>query len=297
MQWGMVADRDFNTSDVVVDRLADAPEGVTEALLDEVVPEEEARPQERDKIRKYDFVLPYRTPGWESRLFIQSQFYAGDSGSVSHKNVDQTKASRPFVRRLYPDAVFMEYVDGAGYFSSLNGDLKTLLSMPTTSSFLQIRSAPIRLRRALQEIGFVVPLEVEQAVARGDGSRESVNRVLAGDGYRASEVDRAIADALSRGLVTATTGGLRLADARRDIVRRYALLDTVARHGEEIRHPANATNGLLVPGFGAFYGMKLTDLPNAAAQETPGFAEELGRTTVFVDDVAWLKEQELVLTS
>ena len=47
----------------------------------------------REKSRAYDFVLPFKTAGWKPSLFVQSQFYAGDSGSVSHKNVDQTSTS------------------------------------------------------------------------------------------------------------------------------------------------------------------------------------------------------------
>ena len=106
----------------------------------------------RRKTRAYDFVRPFNRPGWEQRIFIQCQFYAGDSGSVSHKNVDQTSTSRIKVRSQCAEPVFVEYVDGAGYFASLNGDLKNLLSMDDTTSFFQTRSAAIRLRREFQRI-------------------------------------------------------------------------------------------------------------------------------------------------
>ena len=79
------------------------------------------------KTRAYDFLLPYKTPGWKPSIFVQSQFYAGDAGSVSHKNVDQTKASRSSVLEVDSRAQFVEYLDGAGYFSSLNGDLKKII--------------------------------------------------------------------------------------------------------------------------------------------------------------------------
>lgn len=131
-QWGLTANIDYNTADVIVD-------------------------QDRanvEKTRAYDFVLPYKTKrwstAWDNRLMIQCQFYAGDSGSVSHKNVDQTKTSRHHVGEKFPKSRFVEFVDGAGYFSSLNGDLKKLLEMESTASFTQIRSIPIRLRRELQ---------------------------------------------------------------------------------------------------------------------------------------------------
>lgn len=124
---GLIPDEDFNLADVVVD----------------------GQGQGRDeKTRAYDFVLPYRTegwaPAWQDRIMMQSQFYAGDSGSVSHKNVDQTKTSRDRVLTKFQGVRFVEYVDGAGYFSSLNSDLRKILAMETTHSFIQIRSAPIR---------------------------------------------------------------------------------------------------------------------------------------------------------
>jgi len=140
-EWGLKPDIDFNTSDVViVDSNHD---------LDA-------------KTRAYDFVIPYKTPGWSegnwnNRLFIQCQFYAGDSGSVSHKNVDQTRNSRDSISRFVISPLFIEYVDGAGYFSALNGDLKRLLSYKDTHGLIQIKTAPIRLRCYFEKIGFIPP--------------------------------------------------------------------------------------------------------------------------------------------
>ncbi|WP_140061037.1 hypothetical protein, partial [Vibrio parahaemolyticus] len=68
IEMGLKPDVDFNTSDVVI-----GEEMVTEGG------------KRKKKTRAYDFVLPYKTEGWQPKLFIQSQFYAGDSGSVSHK--------------------------------------------------------------------------------------------------------------------------------------------------------------------------------------------------------------------
>jgi hypothetical protein len=115
--WGLIPGEDFNLADVIVD----------------------GNGQDRDKkTRAYDFVLPYLTPGWspewEDRIMMQSQFYAGDSGSVSHKNVDQTQTSRDRVLQKFKGTKFVEYVDGAGYFSSLNSDLRKILAMSGASS-------------------------------------------------------------------------------------------------------------------------------------------------------------------
>ena len=82
-EWGLDPGVDFNRDDIVVDG--------------------GARKATNEKTRAFDFVLPYRSPGWfpewQRRVFVQSQFYAGDSGSVSHKNVDQTATSRLRVSR------------------------------------------------------------------------------------------------------------------------------------------------------------------------------------------------------
>ena len=121
-EWGLERGIDFNTTDVVI-----SP------------PTKEVT---RTKTRAYDFVLPHLTATWTPRLFVQCQFYAGDSGSVSHKNVDQTRASRDFIAPIHNKARFVEYLDGAGYFSSLNGDLKSLLSMVNTNSFFSNSICP-----------------------------------------------------------------------------------------------------------------------------------------------------------
>ena len=133
-QWGLQADVDFNTRDV-----------------NWIPPEAWERPH--GKTRAWDFILPYQTPGWEQSVFIQCQFYAGDSGSVSHKNVDQTPRERARVQEHLESAVFVEYVDGAGYYSALNRDLRHLLEMGNTGGFCQLRSVGVRLRYVLQEIG------------------------------------------------------------------------------------------------------------------------------------------------
>ncbi len=61
--WGLIPGEDYNLADVIVDGNGHGRD---------------------EKTRAYDFVLPYRTPGWfaawQGRIMMQSQFYAGDSG-------------------------------------------------------------------------------------------------------------------------------------------------------------------------------------------------------------------------
>lgn len=159
--WGLNAGTDFNTQDVEVGEiLGDLP-------VDNKI-----------KKRKYDFIVPFQSRRLGAKVFIQSQFYAGDSGSVSHKVVDQTDSTREVTLQKYPDAVFVEYLDGAGYFSSLNGDLRKMLAKPTTKDFIQIRTAPLKLRRALQGILFLTPLEIEHAVIRTSGKENEIYQMF-----------------------------------------------------------------------------------------------------------------------
>ncbi len=155
---------------------------------------------------------------------------------------------------MVSDARFVEYVDGAGYFSSLNGDLKTLLSKPTTASFFQVRSAAIRLRRELQQVGFLVPLELEHAIFCSNGTRTNVYQWLIDEAYCEQEIERCLEDCIQRNLVTVEDGDrLSVTVERRTIARRYFLLDVVARCGEA---PADNQNrlsrSLMVPGYSPF---------------------------------------------
>ena len=103
LDWGLKIDEDFNSQDVEIGEIID-----------------DNQVDKKIKKRKYDFIIPFKTRKDGAKIFIQSQYYAGDSGSVSHKVVDQTDSTREITLAKYPEAVFIEYLDGAGYFSSLN---------------------------------------------------------------------------------------------------------------------------------------------------------------------------------
>jgi len=273
--WGLTPDVDFNLADVIVDS-----EG-----------------QGRDeKTRAYDFVLPYRTPGWRpewrNRIMMQSQFYAGDSGSVSHKNVDQTKTSRERVLDKFEGTRFVEYVDGAGYFSSLNSDLRKILAMETTHSFIQIRSAPVRLRRELQALGFLMPIEIEHAVIQSNGGETEVGELLIKDGYQASEVQRAIQQAAITGVIDKEGTKLKLRDDRREIVRQHLLLDVLAIHGKHINPgtPASVAS-VFIPGYGAFYGLEMDELVKEAVDNAGTLREDISHSQTFAADIKVLSQR------
>ena len=290
IEWGLKPTVDYNPSDVTLVAMKKIL-----GIKDTPVPKDKTE-KKKSKSRAYDFVLPFRTPGVFRRVCVQSQFYAGDSGSVSHKNVDQTATSRTALRALIPDAVLVEYVDGAGYFSSLNGDLEKLLEMEGTE-FCQIRSTPVRLRRELQHAGFLMPLELQQATCQTtDPTRKNVAKLVKSDGYTEAEFARCLTDALERGLLTEADGKLSPQPADRDKVRRYILLDVAAIAGSSPASETEPMSGaLMVPGYGPFHGIKLDDLVRQAKRLAPGVLGDIDKSETLMADLRWLTEQKIAL--
>lgn len=264
IKWGMRRHIDFNTADVVLNVEVG---GIVE-LTDEVEKTASNKVKKRKiKTRAYDFVLPYQTPGWTPRIFIQSQFYAGDSGSVSHKNVDQTKASREQATKVIkknwptnPEPVFLEYLDGAGYCASLNGDLESLLSYPDTAGFFQLRSAAIKLRRELQNIGYVTPLEVAHALMRTEGNKEAAIGLLNEEGYQYNEIERALSTALNLGFIAEENDSLIIPNLHFEYTRQHLLLDLLAVNGKAYASAMELAGVALVPGYDPYYGLDLKNL-------------------------------------
>lgn len=277
-EWGLEENSDFNTQDVEIGEILDGIE------MDSKL-----------KKRKYDFVLPYRSKENGKKIFIQSQFYAGDSGSVSHKVVDQTDSSRTVTLKKYPQAVFVEYLDGAGYFSSLNGDLRKMLAKPTTKDFIQIKSAPLKLRRELQEICFLTTLEIEHAILMTDGKKESVVQLLLNDGYSEEEINRVMETVLTNGKVQTNDDKLILDEDRVEIVRKYCLLDIIANYGEPISLEKQK-GVLIVPGYSSFWGMPQADVIRKAIEIAPSLNNLWKNQTDAFDDIQWLLEKGFVIS-
>lgn len=278
LQWGLVADADFNIQDVEVgELLGDLP-------VDKKI-----------KKRKYDFIIPFQTRKSGAKVFIQSQFYAGDSGSVSHKVVDQTDSTREVTLRKYPDAVFLEYLDGAGYFSSLNGDLRKMLAKETTKDFIQIRTAPIKLRRALQGIQFLTPLELEHAVIRTTGKNNEVIQLLTDEGYSCDEINRALSIALEQGIIVSNNDYYLLNTERIDIVRKYCLLDIIANFGEPISIGKEA-GCLLVAGFETSWGLPINEVVKKSQEIFPNITKLWPNIQTAFDDIQWLISNGFVIT-
>ncbi|MGP6427316.1 hypothetical protein [Pseudomonas pharyngis] len=272
---GLEPGRDFNTSDVIIGH---------ESVLEDG--------ELRDKTRAYDFVLPYRREGWQSKLFIQSQFYAGDSGSVSHKVVDQTKSSRVYTENIHAGARFVEYLDGAGYYAALRGDLVHMMKMTNTHSFIQVRSLWVRLRRELQLIGFITPVEIEHAIMRtADGNLDLVKKILLEEGYDELEIHRSISFALSKGFIFEHQGCFSISNDRKALARRLFIIDTVARIGGVLVSPAELAMSISIPGYGASFGVGYPVLARSVEQQ---LRYEPVSISDYSLDMEWLLEEKVI---
>lgn len=276
---GLQPNSDFNTNDVTI--------GEEEIVEDG---------KRKKKTRAYDFILPYKIDNWEPKpkLFIQSQFYAGDSGSVSHKVVDQTHSSRTFTLANYANARFVEYLDGAGYYASLRGDLKHMLAFDSTASFFQVKSILVRLRRELQHICFLTPIELEHAIITSEqGLKESVFHSLELDGYPKEEIERITLVCIELGYISESIdkNGTKLiiSVGRSEITRRLLILDIAANYASTISdEQRKSMKYLLVPGYGANYGIIESELTNLVCSICKQITIS---APVFASDIEWLLDE------
>lgn len=279
LSMGLQPNSDFNTNDVTI--------GEEEIVEDG---------KRKKKTRAYDFILPYKIDNWEPKpkLFIQSQFYAGDSGSVSHKVVDQTHSSRTFTLANYANARFVEYLDGAGYYASLRGDLKHMLAFDSTASFFQVKSILIRLRRELQHICFLTPIELEHAIITSEqGLKESVFHSLELDGYPKEEIERITLVCIELGYISETIdkNGTKLIISveRSEITRRLLILDIAANYASTVSNEQRKSmKYLLVPGYGANYGIIESELTNLVCSICKQITIS---APVFASDIEWLLDE------
>ena len=278
-EWGLVEREDFNANDVEITDSGAVKEKLTER-----------QGGKKEKVRSYDFALPYKVAGWTQRLLIQSQYCAGDSGSVSHKTVDQAKASRLETAKKLVNVRFLEYLDGAGFFASLNTDLRTLLDMEDTAGIIQIRSTPIRLRREMQKVGFLTPIEVEHTILIVGNDKHAICESLKAEGYKAKEVNRVIAESVRRGNVEQPDlKHLAIAPSRRDQARRYVLLDITAIAGKTLTLAESTVAGMvMVPGYGPYHGLLSSALREKAEAKVPSLVTDWSVGGVYDADLAFL---------
>ena len=273
--WGLESEIDFNTTDVVIGK-----EGTGRKV----------------KTRAYDFVLPYNLENWEAQIFIQCQFYAGDSGSVSHKNVDQTRTSRDYTKTKFNNPIFIEFLDGAGYFSSLNGDLKTLLSMEDTADFFQLRTAAFKLRRALQDIRFLTPLDFVHSLFVNDYSLNNSVEQLIHEGYPREEINRVIEKTKRLAIVDVNNKGYCSVDSnfKKNAIS-YFLYDQLLLKSSTLNKRDITGGVILVPGANQIQGIKLSDIPQLIIEESGVLREYLGQSANLLSEIELLAERQYIM--
>lgn len=87
----------------------------------------------------------------------------------------------------------------------------------------------------------------------------------------------------------------QISQERRDIVRRYFLLDLVAVNGTTLTQKTISGKSL-IPGYGPFYGMALDKLVEHAAKSSKEFYNEVSHSQTFLKDIRWLCEEGLMLS-
>ena len=275
---GLREDIDYNKTDVNIGEQEVVEEG-----------------RRKKKTRAYDFVLPYKIAGWEPKpkLFIQSQFYAGDSGSVSHKVVDQTTSSRQFTIEKYPAARFIEYLDGAGYYAALRGDLEHMLTFDDTYSFIQVKSILVRLRREFQNIAFLTPVELEHAIISTQSrSKIDTYKHLISEGYSLEEIQRAEAISLQSGFIGLEGDQFFIAASRVNYSRKLFILDVAANNGTNISDTDRRSGRfILVPGFGANYGVLGSDLGRLVCEQARSIQISIFE---YEQDIEWLLDEKVI---
>jgi hypothetical protein len=247
-EWGLIPNGYFNLTDVTAIQLND--------WIAENVPASGRLKigVTGDKTRAFDLILPYQIEFSGHRIFVQSQFYAGDSGSVSHKNVDQADNARIHALDIFSDAWFVEYVDGAGYCASLRKDLMHLIFNRNTRDFFQIRSIPIRLRRVMQESGLFSPLDIAVLVYDGMTNPDGLLNAISSQGvlYGAGTITRMIALGW---LELSASSQLSVHSGRVETVAMYSLLDKYVFNGQKLTpEQLKSDDFVIFPGFGPNYG-------------------------------------------
>ncbi|MGJ5669748.1 hypothetical protein QLG13_18085 [Rhodococcus aetherivorans] len=253
-EWGMLPGKHFNTGDVTAQALA--------AWLSDFDPNHTG-PQivpSNTKTRAFDFIIPYQEVGVSQRIFIQSQFYAGDSGSVSHKNVDQAAGARMYASQLFPTAKFVELVDGAGYCASLRKDLQHLIFAADTDGFFQLRSVPVRLRRLMQEAQTFSPLDAALLVWKGVVNSTSLRAELLRKGALPDCVDQLLQDCISRDWLVHDGKKYSISADKTAILQRYAIIDLIAEQGGVVQRSSPRGSYALIPGYGPNFGLHVSEL-------------------------------------
>lgn len=195
------------------------------------------------------------------------------------------------------DPLFIEYVDGAGYYGSLNGDLKKLLYMPDTANFFQYRTSPIKLRQLLQSTGFLTPLELAHALSLSNMNSQMAIGQLEKEGCTLAEIKRVIEKSETMGLICISQAGVYFDPAFRITARRYMLLDGIANQATLVSQQTIQPIVILIPGYESQYGLSLSEIGTTVIPTLGYFANDWVDPAVLLSDIDFLASKKwIVLT-
>lgn len=196
----------------------------------------------------------------------------------------------------YSNARFVEYLDGAGYYASLRGDLEHMLSFSDTASFFQVKSILIRLRREFQTIDYLTPVEIEHALLiSNDRTIQNFRESLVTDSYSLDEIIRAESVSEQLGFITIDDGVINVCEDRLEITRRLLLLDLAAINAEKITESERKSSKyILILGYGQNMGVLESQLSKLIC-ETMKYKDI--SPVEFTSDIEWLLDEKVIKRS
>jgi hypothetical protein len=168
--------------------------------------------------------------------------------------------------------------------------------MADTRDFFQIRTAPTKLRRDLQEISFLTLLEVEQAIIAVGGGKKEILAFLLQQGYSEQEIHSCLDRSVEHGLLSASNDNSEymIVIDRKGIARRYCLLDSIAVYGHAI--PADKLTGnLLIPGYSVNWGLPQNQLVTKLLEIMPNLRKEWINMEDAFNDLQWLIDRKHII--
>jgi len=176
---------------------------------------------------------------------------------------------------------------------TLNTDLQHMLGMASTKDFIQVRSAHVKLRRELQDLGFLTPIDIEHAIFRSsNGSKYEVVDLLKAEGYSQQEIERALNHSLERQLIHNEGDKLLVTEERAGFAKRLFIVDLIAIIGEPVELNVGSTGNALIPGYGKLYGSQLTIISQKLDEYAPNSSYSRNE---FAECITWLAEEKFVI--
>ena len=166
--WGLVENIDYNKND---EKLTGILEKKIEFLKqsgkisDEVKKEKIEKINEEKKSRQFDLVFPASNSNKEPKVIAQIVFYTSNTGSEGKKKTNQNINTSNYIKKILPEhskeITNLLVLDGPGWIQ-MAGDFQK--NEYLSENFVQIRTIDTKLKRILNECGFVYPIDIEIAI-------------------------------------------------------------------------------------------------------------------------------------